>query len=108
MYVKEIEFYTLDNGKIPVQVWLDSLDAANKARIYARFARVQNGNLGDHKKIDSEISELRFNFGAGYRIYFTEIDNVIILLLNAGNKKTQTCDINKAKEYIKLWRQNNG
>ena len=93
--MKEIEFYTLDNGKIPVQIWLESLDTINRARVYARFARIQNGNLGDYKKINNEIAELRFNFSKGYRIYFAEINNVIILLLNAGDKKTQSSDIKK-------------
>jgi len=104
--MKEILFYTSDNGKIPVQEWINSLDSTNKARIYARLARIQEGNFGDFKKLDSEISEFRFQFGSGYRIYFSEIDNIIVLLLNAGDKKSQTNDIKKAKEYIKTWRQN--
>ena len=103
--MKEIEFYTLDNGKIPVQIWLNSLDTVNKARIYARFARIQNGNLGDYKKLDNEISEFRFNFSKGYRIYFAEINNVIILLLNAGDKNSQSNDIKKARTYFCHWRQ---
>jgi len=57
------------------------------------------------KKIDNEISELRLHFGSGYRIYYTETDNVIILLINGGNKSTQKKDINKAKQILKEWRQ---
>ena len=104
--MKEIEFYTLDNGKIPVQNWLQSLASTDRARIYARFARIQEGNFGDFKKIDNEISEFRFKFGSGYRIYFSEINNIVVLLLNAGDKKSQSNDIKKAKEYINNWRQN--
>lgn len=66
--MKDVIFYTLDNGDVPVKIWLDSLDAVNRARIFARLARVQEGNLGDFKKIDSDISELRFMFGSGYRV----------------------------------------
>lgn len=106
--MKEVIFYTSDNGKIPVKTWIDALDSTNKARIYARLARIQEGNFGDFKKLDSEISEFRFKFGSGYRVYFSETDNVIVLLLNAGDKKTQTNDIKKAKEYLKNWRQKNG
>ena len=104
--MKEILFYTQDNGKIPVREWINSLDSLNKARIYARLARIQEGNFGDYKKLDNEISEFRFKFGSGYRIYFSEINNIIVLLINAGDKKSQVNDIKKAKEYIENWRQN--
>ena len=40
------------------------------------------------KKLDDDILELRFSFGSGYRIYYTEIDNIVVLLLNAGDKKS--------------------
>ena len=63
------------------------------------------GNFGDHKKIDNEISELRLKFGSGYRIYYTEIDNVIVLLVNGGNKSTQNKDIQKAKQILQEWRR---
>jgi putative addiction module killer protein len=46
------------------------------------------------------IKELKFNFGSGYRIYFSEVRGVILLLLCGGDKKTQTKDINLAKEYL--------
>ena len=67
----------------------------------------EDDNFGDFKKIDNELSELRFNFGSGYRIYYTEVDNIVVLLLNAGDKKLQSNDILKAKEYLEIWRQNN-
>jgi len=73
-----------------------------------RLIRIENDNFDDFKKLDNEISELKFSFGKGYRIYFSEINNIIVLLLNAGDKKTQTKDILKAKEYLNLWRNNNG
>ena len=59
------------------------------------------GNLGDFKVLDNEISELRCSFGAGYRIYFSEIEEIIILLLCAGDKSSQVEDIKKAKKYLK-------
>ena len=104
--MKEILFYTHDNGKIPVQEWIKSLDSTNKARIYARLARIQEGNFGDYKQLDSEISEFRFKFGSGYRIYYSEIGNIVVLLINAGDKKSKANDIKKAKEYLENWRQN--
>lgn len=101
--MKEIQFFKLDNGKEPVKEWLDTLDSLTSKRIYARLVRLEEDNYGDYKKL-SEISELRFNFGSGYRIYFAEIKNVIILLLNAGDKKTQSKDIENAKKYLMLWK----
>ena len=81
--MKELTFYKHSNGKEPVKAWLEQLDVSMRLRILSRLTRIENGNYGDFKKIDDEISELRFNFGSGYRIYFTEVNNIIILLLNA-------------------------
>ena len=106
--MKELIFYKHINGKEPVKTWLEELDVGMRLRILSRLTRVENGNYGDFKKIDDVISELRFNFGSGYRIYFTEIDDVLILLLCAGDKKMQSKDIAQAKEYLQIWRTNNG
>lgn len=94
--MKEIIFFAYKN-KVSVQNWLASLDLSNSNRVLARLARLEENNYGDYKKLDDEIYELRFKFGSGYRIYFAEIDNVIILLLNAGNKSTQSKDIKRLK-----------
>lgn len=108
VYMKEIEFLKLDNGKEPVKEWLNSLDSATRKRIYVRLIRLEENNCGDCKKL-GEISELKFKFGAGYRVYFAEVDGTILLLLNAGDKKTQSKDIERAKEYFNIWKgQNNG
>jgi len=81
--------------------WLKKLkDRSAKVRILARLDRVALGNLGDVKDIDSSISEMRFFFGAGYRIYYTIQENTIVLLLNAGDKSTQEKDIEKAKNIL--------
>lgn len=104
--MKEIIFYIHSNGKKPVEIWLKSLDISIRKRIFRRISRIEeNGNFGDYKKLDEDISELRFNFGSGYRIYFAEVGDIIVLLLNAGDKKTQSKDIEKAKEYLENWGQ---
>lgn len=106
--MKEIRFYQHTNNKVPVVDWLKGLDKQVRARIQDRFVRIeQDENFGDFKKLDNELSELRFNFGSGYRIYYTEVDNIVVLLLTAGDKKLQSNDISKAKEYLKIWRLNN-
>ena len=99
--MKEIWFYQHTNNKVPVVEWLKSLDKGIRIRIQDRLTRIeQDDNFGDFKKLDNEISELRFSFGSGYRIYYTEVNNVVVLLLNAGDKKLQSNDISKAKEYL--------
>ena len=87
---------------------MKSLDKPFRIRVQDRLTRIeQDDNFGDFKKLNNEISELCFNFGSGYRIYYTEVDNIVVLLLNAGDKKFQSNDILKAKEYLTIWRQNN-
>lgn len=104
--MKEIVFFKLDNGKEPVREWLDSLDLGVQTRIHTRLARLQEGNYGDCKNL-GEISEIRFKFGSGYRMYFTEMNQIILLFLNAGDKKTQSKDIKNAKEYLQIWKGRN-
>lgn len=99
--MKEILVYKTSSGKCPYDEWFYKLDKTFQARIEKRFENVKEGNYGDFRRLDSDLSELRFKFGAGYRIYFTEADNVVIILLCAGDKSTQTEDINKAKRYLK-------
>ena len=78
--MKEIELYTTENGKCPFIEWIRKLDTTYKLRINKRIDRMRNGNFGDCKSLqNSPLSELRFNFGKGYRVYFKELDNVIIL-----------------------------
>ncbi len=100
-----VKIAALENKRVPFIEWLNTLDKTTKVRIQSRLTRLLENNLGDHKKIDNEISELRFKFGAGYRIYYTEIDNVIVLLINGGNKSTQQKDIEKAKNILQEWRK---
>ena len=98
---KTIKIYQKDNGDCPFISWLESLDATVRHRIKSRLARVAIGNLGEYKPLGDGVSELKFKFGSGYRIYYSELDDVIVLLLCAGDKKSQSKDIKQAKEYLK-------
>ena len=104
MNKRVVKIAQLANNKTPFIEWMNSLDKNTKIRIQSRLTRLLENNFGDHKKIDNEISELRFKFGAGYRIYFTEMDNIIVLLINGGDKSTQSKDIIKAKSILQEWR----
>ncbi|WP_456717007.1 type II toxin-antitoxin system RelE/ParE family toxin [Bradyrhizobium sp. USDA 4353] len=79
--------------------WLLGLrDMRAKARIAARIARVEGGNLGDSKPVGRGISEMRIDYGPGYRIYFRQKGNVLVILLCGGHKGTQRSDIRRAQE----------
>ena len=78
--------------------WLNNLkDKKVISRIMSRIYRVEQGNFGDYKSIDSNLFELRFFFGSGYRIYYTTQGTKVILLLCGGDKSSQKKDIAKAK-----------
>lgn len=103
---REIELYITPNGKIPFSDWLDSLkDKRIKAEVSRRLERATAGNLGDHKSVGDDVYEMRITYGPGYRIYYAEVDNKIVLLLCAGDKNTQVADIKKAKEYWKDYQE---
>jgi putative addiction module killer protein len=81
-------------------LWLDDLrDAKNRRRIISRLVRVQQGNYGDVEPIGEGLSELRFFFGAGYRVYFGEDAGNIVVILCGGDKSSQSQDIENAKAY---------
>lgn len=78
--------------------WLVSLrDVRAKARILARLDSVRLGNVGDAKSVGGGVSEMRIDVGAGYRVYFTRRQRVIVILLCGGDKSTQSRDIANAK-----------
>ena len=78
--------------------WLIGLrDARGKARILARLDSTRLGNLGDTRSVGGGASEMRVDVGAGYRVYFTRRQRVVIILLCGGDKSTQTKDIARAK-----------
>lgn len=79
--------------------WLDNLrDRKAAAKIISRVSRVALGNFGDHHSVGEGVSELRLDFGPGYRVYFTKRGNKLVILLCGGDKKSQDRDIKRAKE----------
>jgi putative addiction module killer protein len=74
--------------------WLDGLkDRKARARILVRIDRLSLGNPGDVKPVGEGVSELRITYGPGYRVYFTQRSNRLVLLLCGGNKSSQKRDI---------------
>ena len=82
--------------------WLGGLkDFRAKAVIFNRLDRATNGNFGDTKPLGAGISEMRVDFGPGYRIYYTRRGEIVYLLLVGGDKSTQAKDIQRAKTILK-------
>lgn len=99
---KILKIYNTENGEQPFVEWLEGLkDSTVRYRIKERLDRVALGNLGVHKHIDQGVYELKLDFGSGYRIYYGEENQKIILLLCGGDKSSQKKDIKKA---IKFWK----
>ena len=97
---QEISLYLLPDGSCPFVQWLEGLrDRRARAKIKQRLDRLELGNMGDFKAVGKGVSELRVNYGPGYRIYFARTGQQIVLLLCGGDKKTQNKDILKAQQY---------
>ncbi|MFN7346058.1 MAG: type II toxin-antitoxin system RelE/ParE family toxin [Betaproteobacteria bacterium] len=82
--------------------WLDRLrDQAGRARILVRVDRLIHGNPGSHRNLQGGVSELKIDFGPGYRVYYTQRGEQLLLLLIGGDKSSQTKDIAKAQQLAK-------
>jgi putative addiction module killer protein len=97
----ELRYYQTSVGGQPFVEWLERLqDRQARARIEARLARAAVGNFGDVVPVGEGVSELRIDWGPGYRVYFGQVGQVTVLLLCAGDKRTQQRDIKRAKAYF--------
>lgn len=77
--------------------WLDELkDKRAQIRIAARLRQAEAGNLGDWRPIEGDVSEMRVDYGPGYRLYFTRRGRIIVIILSAGDKSSQKRDIRRA------------
>jgi putative addiction module killer protein len=84
------------------QDWLDALkDLRAQVRIVARLRQAEAGNLGDWKAVGGDVSEMRIDVGAGYRLYFARRGRILIVMLAGGDKSTQSKDIKRAQRIFK-------
>ncbi len=86
--------------------WLRKLRDENaRSRIQIRIRRLSLGNFGDVRPVGGGVSELRIDYGPGYRVYLRQRGDVLVLLLAGGTKKTQEADIAKAKKIAREWEE---
>lgn len=107
---KILRNYVTKAGKVPFADWIKNIkDPTTRHRIRRRLDKVEVGHYGDYRVLGEGVCELKLDFGPGYRIYFAEINNVIVILLCAGDKRNQDNDIQTAKMYWKeLLERNHG
>ncbi len=103
---RELEIYRDANGRAPYIKWFESIrDLKTRTQIQSRIDRIKSGNLGDYKSVGDDVFELRFRSGPGYRIYFGQVGNTIVLLLCGGDKSSQDRDIRRAKAYWQEYKE---
>lgn len=104
---KTVIVYSDKAGKEPFTKWLNSLkDASDRRRILMRLRRIEQGNYGDCKHVQNGVFELRLFFGPGYRIYFGEDGDTLVILLCGGDKGSQHKDIRQAIRYWDEYKSN--
>ena len=97
---KMVVVYRNTTGNEPFTDWLNRLrNPTTRRRILRRLLRVESGHYGDFKAIGDGVNELRFFFGSGYRVYFGEDGDKIVVLLCGGDKDSQSRDIQQAQRY---------
>lgn len=98
-----LRHYRTENGEVPFVEWFARLaDRQAKARILVRLERLELGNFGDSRYLRDGVSELRIDWGPGYRVYFGRDGRELILLLCGGDKRRQQADIERA---LVLWQE---
>ena len=100
----EIREYT-EGGRSPFAEWFDNLNSVTAARVDRYVRRLESGNFGAAKVLAEGVSELRLDFGPGYRVYFGRDGQTLIILLGGGSKRRQDADIAAAIAQWKRYRQ---
>lgn len=96
----ELVVYVAEEGKAPFDDWFNKLDTAAALKVRTALAQIETGNIGDVKPVGQDVSERRITFGPGYRVYFGQDGDTLVILLCGGTKKRLSKDIEQAKE---LW-----
>ena len=100
--VVEIRHYVSRSGRDVFDAWLSSLaDVRAQAKVAVRINRLAVGNFGDCKPLGQGLYELRIDWGPGYRVYYAIIAKPVVLLLCGGDKRKQSSDIERARNYVK-------
>jgi len=103
---KEARYLVASNGKVPCEELFENLkDRHGRAMIRARIRRMEMGNPGNCRFVGRGVMELKIPYGPGYRIYYGEDGDILVILLCGGDKSTQHRDVIKAHNlWNEYWR----
>jgi putative addiction module killer protein len=92
----EIRYYVTADDRQPFAEWFADLDAVARAKVTRAIVRLEQGNLSSTKSVGQGVFEYRIDFGPGYRVYFGQDGQTLVILLTGGTKKRQQRDIDDA------------
>jgi len=98
----DVRYYEAESGRRPFERFFNRIGGMAAVKITAAISRLRAGNTGDSKSVGQGVSELRINWGPGYRLYYGWDKEKLIILLSGGAKKSkrqQSADIAKAQKY---------
>ncbi len=106
MQLRVLKKFLKEDGSCPYDQWFDRLrDKKTQAIVSVRLNRLILGSFGNCRPLGGRLSELKINYGPGFRIYFTEDEGTIVILLSAGDKSSQNADIVQARLYLDTYRK---
>jgi putative addiction module killer protein len=101
----EIRYYQAADDQQPFAEWYVDLDAVARAKVTRAIVRLEQGNFSNVKSVGEGVFEYRIDFGPGYRVYFGQDGQTLVILLTGGTKKRQQRDIEAAHDYWRAYKQ---
>src|ERR1700748_217159 len=95
----EVRYYVDSSGEEPFAGWFADLDSVARAKVTRAVVRLEQGNFSNVKSVGEGVFEYRIDFGPGYRIYFGQDGQTLLILLTGATKKRQQRDIDEAHAY---------
>ena len=101
----EVRYYVGSSGEEPFAAWFEDLKSVARAKVTRAVVRLELGNFSNVKSIGQGVFEYRIDFGPGYRVYFGQDGQALVILLTGGTKKRQDRDIDAAHAYRQDYKQ---
>ncbi len=101
----EIRYYQAADGHQPFAEWYVDLEVAARAKVTRAIVRLEQGHFSNVKTVGEGVFEYRIDFGPGYRVYFGQDGQTLVILLTGGTKKRQQRDIDAAHDYWRNYKQ---
>ena len=100
----EIRYYVVTGGQQPFAEWFSDLETAARAKVTRAIIRLEQGNFSNVKSVGEGVFEYKIDFGPGYRVYFGQDGQTLVILLTGGTKKRQQREIEAAHAYWRAYK----